>query len=139
MIIQCLTSAARAAVRAFKDRRAAVAIEAAVVFPVLLLILVGVIQYGNIMFTQHMMVYTAREVARSYSMGEINVAGAKALAYEHLSAEPQDYAVNVVDSGVAPNDVTVTIDLPMAEAALVVLPHNLFDGLISAEVTMRVL
>ena len=123
-----------------RDRRGSVAIEMAIVLPVMLLILIGVIQYGNIMYTQHMMVYAAREVARSYSMGEITVAEAQERALDFLSAgTPPEFDVNVVESGGATNDVTVTIDLPMAEAAIITLPHNLFDGLISAEVTMRVL
>ncbi len=123
-----------------RDRRGSVAIEMAIVLPVMLLILIGVIQYGNIMYTQHMMVYAAREVARSYSMGEINVAEAQERALDILSAgTPTSFDVNVVETGGVANDVIVTIDLPMAEAAIITLPNDLFDGLVSAQVTMRIL
>ena len=140
MDLQRLTSPARAAVRAVKDRRGAAAVELAIVLPVLLLILLGVIQFGNIMYTQHMMVYAAREVARGYAMGETTVAEAKARALELLSTgNTSEFKVVITETGAVPSDVTVTIDLPMAEAAIIDLPHGLIDGLVSARVTMRVL
>ena len=145
MKIHSLTSPARAALaraalRALKDRRGSVAVEMALVLPVMLLILVGMIQYGNILYTEHMMVYTAREVARGYAMGEIVAQEAQARAIELLSpSQSQQFNVSVEETVGGANDVTVTINLPMAEAAIIELPRDLFDGFVSAEVTMRVL
>ena len=123
-----------------RDRRGSMAIEMAFVMPIVLLILVGTIQYGSIYYTRHMMVYAAREVARSFSMGEINATQAQARALELLSPSgPQQFNVSVVETGGVINDVTVTIDLSMADAALINLPINLITGDITASVTMRVL
>ncbi len=123
-------------------RHGSVAIEMAIVLPVVLLILGGVIQYGNIFYTKHMMVYAAREVARGYAMGEITATEAQVRAHDLLSpSQSQTFTVNVVETGAAPADVTVTIDLPMAQAALINLPMplDLMTGNITASVTMRVL
>ncbi len=89
-----------------------------------------------------MMVNAARELARGYAMGEITATEAQARAYDMLSpSQSQTFTVNVVETGAAPADVTVTIDLPMAQAALINLPMplDLMTGNITARVTMRVL
>ena len=58
-----------------------------------------------------------------------------------VRSQSQTFTVNVVETGAAPADVTVTIDLPMAQAALINIPMpiDLMTGNITASVTMRVL
>ncbi len=123
-----------------RDRRGSAAVEMAFVMPIVLLILVGMIQYGSIFYTQHMMVYAAREVARSFSMGEITATQAQARALELLAPSgPKQFNVSVAETGGVTSDVTVTIDMLMADAALINLPINLITGNVTASVTMRVL
>ncbi len=108
--------------------------------PIVLLILVGMIQYGSIFYTQHMMTYAAREVARSFSMGEITATQAQARALELLAPSgPKQFNVTVEETGGVINDVTITIGLPRVDAALINLPINLITGNVTARVTMRVL
>ncbi len=123
-----------------KDQRGSAAVEMAFVMPIVLLILVGMIQYGSIFYTQHMMVYAAREVARSFSMGEITATQAQARALELLAPSgPKQFNVSVAETGGVINDVTITIGLPRVDAALINLPINLITGNVTASVTMRVL
>jgi len=121
------------------DKRGAIAVEFALVLPVLITILVGVIEFGNILFTRQMMVYAAREAARSYAVGESNVAAAEALALTRLSDLTLTFNVDVVETATAAGaDVTVTITVPMADATFVGFLGPIFVGNIQALVTMRV-
>ena len=53
------------------------AVEFVIVLPVVVLFLFGIIQFGAVFYLQNNMANAAREAARSYSVGESNIAEAK--------------------------------------------------------------
>ncbi len=126
--------------RGFKNQRGAVALEFALVVPVLLLILIGVIQYGNIFYMRHVMAFASREAARSYAVGESNGTQAQTLAANLLAANSTlNFTVNVTEPTGSSADVIVTISLPMADAGIVNILGSLLSGNIESSATMRVL
>jgi|GEM_PF-791484 len=115
--------------------RGAVAIEFAIMLPMLITILFGIIQYGLILNTRQLMTYAAREAARSYAIGESTGDEAEALAISLLNNASYNYDTTLTDDGTS---VQFDISLPMAEAALVnALEDSLMSGNIEVSVTMR--
>ena len=119
----------------------AVALEFALVLPVLISVLFGIIQYGLVLFTQQMMVYAAREAARSYAVGSNTAAQSVTLAQTLLPANVDSYTINVTepDTGASETDVTVNISADMADAAIINVLGTLMSGrTIQANIVMRV-
>jgi Flp pilus assembly protein TadG len=106
--------------------------------PVLLTVVFGIIQYGIVIHTRHVMVYAAREAARSYAVGESDSDAAQTLALDRLSGTSFNYTVAVTEPADGESDVTVSISLPMADAAIIsYMGGSLFSGNIDATVVMR--
>lgn len=126
--------------RLVRDIRGAVAVEFAIILPVLITILFGIIQFGLVMFTQQMMVYAAREAARSYAVGTSTAAQAQTLAEGLLPATSSNYTVTVTepDTDLGETDVIVLISTPMADAAIVNVLGSVMSGNIQAQIVMRV-
>ena len=70
----------RSKMKSHKLQRGAAALEFALVFPVLLLLLVGMVDCGLLMSTQAVVANAAREGARTAALSNDGVAGAKAVA-----------------------------------------------------------
>ena len=98
--------------------------------PLLLLVLIGIFQFGNIFYTRQIMVDVAREAARSYAVGESTAAQAQQLALDRLAAVSNlGFTATVSEPSGTNNDVTVTITVPTADAALVSNPlAGIFGG-----------
>ena len=126
--------------RLVRDIRGAVAVEFALILPVLITILFGIIQFGLVMFTQQMMVYAAREAARSYAVGTSTAAQAQTLAEGLLPATSSNYTVTITepDTSAGETDVTVLISTPMSDAAIVNVLGSVMSGNIQAQIVMRV-
>jgi Flp pilus assembly protein TadG len=98
--------------RRWADQRGAVAVEFALVFPLLMLVLFGVIEYGAIYNAQLTVTGAAREAAREMSLtGDAGDARAAALSASPglvpaLSAEDIAFSTTGCSTG---TDVTVTI------------------------------
>ena len=101
----------------------AAGIEFALIVPVFVIILTGLIQFGAIFFLQSNMSNAAREAARSLAVGQISTASqAEAVAAQTLV----DWGVNftVTTTNPDPNDpndnqYTVEITAPMSDAAII--------------------
>lgn len=128
--------------RTARSRRGNVAIETALIFPVLLVLLLGVFQFGNIMYTRSVMADVAREAARSFAVGATPTAAAtQALATARLAVVSNlAYTVTVTPPAGGGTDVTVTITVPLVDAALIPNPYlgAIFAGNLQATATMRV-
>ncbi|MDO5865652.1 MULTISPECIES: TadE/TadG family type IV pilus assembly protein [Paenarthrobacter] len=99
-----------------KNERGAVAVEMALLLPVLLLILIGVIEFGRALNVQVSLTEAAREGARyaavHYQEGGLNVSGKALAAAPSLSG----LGVTVTDNaaGCAPgSNVTVTTNVSL--------------------------
>ncbi|MHA7143344.1 TadE/TadG family type IV pilus assembly protein [Arthrobacter sp. TmT3-37] len=94
-----------------QSERGAVALEMALVLPILLLILVGILEFGRVMNVQISLTHAAREGARHaaihYDDGTMNVTGTALAAAPSLSGLPVTVTSNA--TACAPNrNVTVT-------------------------------
>lgn len=87
-------------------RRGAVAVEFAIVAPVLLAVLFGMIQYGKAFEMQNQLQVAAREGARFASMDHTGMLANGQTANQKLIQEVKSFLATY---GVAQNDVTVTV------------------------------
>lgn len=105
-----------------RDRGAA-AVEMAIVLPVLLILVGGIIDFGRLMFGEVMVVNAAREGARMVAMGQPN-ADAILRADASLTSQFAD-VVNGGDAG----SVTVDVSCPGGPAEVTVAAES-FDWLL---------
>ncbi len=123
----------------WRDRDGVAAVEFAFILPILLLLFSGIVQFGSIMFLENHMTNVARATTRRVAVGELNETDAESSAQQALVNWGVTYDVDVasVDVGGGNQDITVTIRLPMAEAALMDVLGVFQSGNLSAAVTMR--
>lgn len=120
-------------------KRAAVAVEMAVVTPVLLTMLFGIIEFGWLFTVRSTMVNAAREGARLGSLqgvtaGEIVDRTNELLVPMHLE---DNCTVSVeMPSEEAPN-VTVTVSAPRSSISLLGNFFNMTSGTVSGSASMR--
>jgi len=104
------------------DLRGAIAVEFALVMPILLLFMLGIIQFGSAFFMQNNMLNTARELARRLATDQVTVQNAESWAIDRLPAFGRNYRVDV--TAPVPGDpdadfFRVVITVPLAEAVIV--------------------
>jgi Flp pilus assembly protein TadG len=119
-----------------RGRSGAAAVEFAIVLPIFLLLLFGIIQFGSVLFLHNNMVNAARETARRMSVAELDAAGAEAYAANYLAGWNLTFTVTAADPGTGSTDVSVQISVPAADAALINFPIA-WPGNLVAEATMR--
>ncbi len=121
-----------------RGKSGAAAVEFAIVLPIFLVMLFGIIQFGAVLFLHNNMVNAARETARRMSVAELTAAQAPAFAQTYLAG--WNVAFNVLATEPAPGtingDVFVQITAPASDAALINFPLP-WSGNLVAEVTMR--
>ena len=123
--------------RLLLDLRAAIAVEFALVMPILLLFLLGIIQFGSAFFVQNNMLNTARELARRLAIDQLAVQDAERWVIDRLPSISSNYRVVVTPPD--PNDpdanfFRVVINVPLADA-VIVDPLGMFrSGDLRAEV-----
>lgn len=116
------------------DDRGVVAIEFAIVLPVLLVLTFIILQYGFVLVTYHNMYDAARQAARQLAAGTADEAEAVAAAEALLVDWPTNW--NVVAAKDLTNDnVNVRITVPGTEAAL--FSFTPMPTQLVAEVVMR--
>ncbi len=127
-----------------KDKSSAnAAVEFAIVVPVLLLIVFGIIQFGMILFTYNNMVQAAREAARTLAVQETTVADAQTIALNQLAFSGLPFTVTICEPATVPcagnpaTDVSVTITVPLSQATIVDFLGLFSTGDLEATVAMR--
>jgi Flp pilus assembly protein TadG len=112
-----------------------VLVEAALVFPVIMLLLIGFMQFSSVYFTKHSMLQAAREGARVLAVQDGTTADAEAKANAALTLMLGDKLAGVctvtsseivVDG--TKRDGTVTISIPAEEASIVGDPFGFMGG-----------
>ena len=73
------------------------AVEFAIVLPIFLAILFGIIQFGSVLFLHNNMVNAARETARRMSVAELTAANAPAFAQNYLAGWNLVFNVNAAE------------------------------------------
>jgi Flp pilus assembly protein TadG len=121
-----------------RGRSGAAATEFALMLPIFLALLFGIIQFGSVLFLHNNMVNAARETVRRMSVAELDAATAPAFAQSYLSNWSITFTVTATEPapGVTNGDVTVQISAPAADAALVNFPMA-WPGNLVAQATMR--
>ncbi len=124
--------------RAVRSRRSGAALlEFALVLPIFLLLLLGIMEFSSVFFVRHAMLNAAREAARSYAIQEFTAGESEQLAQDLLSGTSLNYTVTAspqADTGV---ERWVEVAVPTSEAALGD-PLGLFgSGDMQVRVTMR--
>ena len=116
----------------------AAAVEFAIILPIFVAVLFGIIQFGSVLFLHNNMMNAARETARRMSVAELDAAGAPAYANNYLAGWGLTFTVNATEpgAGVPNGDVTVQITVPAANATLVNFPLT-WPGTLTAQVIMR--
>jgi Flp pilus assembly protein TadG len=94
------------AVKQQRVRKGAVAVEFAIVAPVLLAIMFGMIQYGKAFEMQNQLQVAAREGARFASMDHTGMLSSGQTANQKLIQEVKNFLATY---GIAQSDVTVTV------------------------------
>ena len=154
MLFRRFVTPARFLRGAGQDCLGSAVIEFALLVPVLFLIFFAIIQWGFIMFARQDMLHAAREAARSFAIGLYDAAATQRFAAELLQPNlPEDveskYSIEVLfeetsrgssDSGASVSgDVTVTITIPLADAALIsFLEETVLTGDLEVSATMLV-
>jgi Flp pilus assembly protein TadG len=122
-----------------RSRSGAAAVEFAIVLPIFLMLLFGIIQFGAVLFLHNNMVNAAREAARRMSVDESFDSGqAQTYAQNYLADWNLAFSVtaSAPASGSTSGDILVQISVPAADAALVNFPI-IWPGNLVAEATMR--
>lgn len=101
------------------DERGAAAVEFAILLPVLMLILFGIIEFGMIMYSREIITNASREGARSgivQTTVKPTEAQIQAVVTNYLNGtgvDPNVTQIDVVGEGLtAPNTLTVTVTYP---------------------------
>ena len=114
-----------------------VAVEFAVMLPIVLSMLFGIIQYGNILYIRQLMTQAAEEAARAYAFDSMAAADAETLAEERLENTGLVYTVTLSEPSSSETNVKVEITTPMEDAALVNMLGSVMDGDIEVFVILR--
>lgn len=129
--------------RCIKIRRkedGSTAMEFALVMPVMLLILFGIIEFGSVLFLHNNMLNAARGAARRMAVAEMTAVEAEALAGTLLANWSLTFTVVAQEPDPldpTDNDVVVTVTVPIRDATIT-NAFGLFPaGTLSASVTMR--
>ncbi len=121
----------------WRDEHGASAVEFALVAPLLIGLLLGIIQYGSLFLLQTRMNDTARDTVRRLAVGDL---ATEAEAEEYAVARLADWSATFAATARLPDpgehDVSVAITVPMAEAALIHLVGFGMDGQLTAEFHM---
>ncbi len=121
------------------------ALEFALVLPVLLLLLTGIIDASALFFIQNNMFNAAREAARALAVEEASEAEANASAQEKLLNWDATFTVTTQlpdPADPADTDVSVTITVPMSQVILIdvlgLSRTSIFKtGQLTSQITMR--
>jgi Flp pilus assembly protein TadG len=118
----------------WREERGASAVEFAMVLPILIMLLLGIIQYGSLFLLQNRMNETARDTARRLAVGDLtSESDAEAYAVAQLADWKATFTAKAQLPQGLDHDVSVTISVPMAEAAILNLVSFGMDGDMAAE------
>lgn len=113
------------------------AVDFAIVLPVFLAVLFGIIQFGSVLYLHNNMVNAAREAAQRMSVAELDKPAAEAYVQNYLAEWNLPFQANATLPGPGVNgDVTMQVTVPAADAALINFPVT-WPGNLMAEATMR--
>lgn len=125
--------------RGRRKQRAAAAVEMAVVTPVLLTMLFGIIEFGWMLTVKHSLVNAAREGARVGVLQGTDATDVQAALNEYLEPLnlPGSLSVYIQDATVDDPTVLVRLSVPWQDVSLVGDYFGVSTGSLEAECAMR--
>jgi len=123
-----------------KGMRGTALVEMALVVGLLMILLLGIMQFAFIFFVHHHMVHAAREATRNLAVRAITFDQTEDVALFHLGGLSLPFTVTVTEPGLAdPFDrvVSVEITTPLEQVAFGDLLGLIGTGNLVAKVTMR--
>lgn len=123
-----------------RRRKGAAAVEFAVVAPVFVLMLLGMMEYGRMLMVQQSLTAAAREGARLAVVDETTEAEVKTLVKSFLaSSGVTDPTVSVTSTGTAVHGqpITVSVSVPFDDVSWLSSPMFLGDKTLSSTASMR--
>lgn len=102
-----------------RDGRGAAAAEFAVFLPVILLMFVGTVQYGIMMFTYNTMLTAARAGARAVAIGSADGLTVATIVKEHLPAWVDPSLVTVQSTSLSGDRVRVDVSIPANNSTVI--------------------
>lgn len=127
--------------RNFKRRKGAAAVEFAIIAPIFILLIFGIIEFGRVMMVQQILVNASREGARRAVLEDATAESVRQTVVEYLTRSsinvPPDNVSVSPDPGNAINnqEISVRISVPFADVSLV--PPFIYNGDLKANTTMR--
>lgn len=119
-----------------RDESGSVAVEFALVLPIMLLILFGIMQYGYHYWALETASATAREAARRAAVGtDWTCTAAEARAAAEMAATGTVTVTRSPSPLTQGGLVTVTVSFPSLDIGIVPIPHN---GVVTQTATARV-
>ena len=101
-----------------KRRSGAAVIEMALVLPMLLLLSLGIIEFGSVFFLRSNMLFAASEAARSYAIGDVDSNGAYQMTQDRLANFNVNFQITVSPDNSADRDCWIEVTVPMSEASV---------------------
>ena len=129
--------------RSFRKQRGAAAVEFAVVAPVFVLLLFGMIEYGRMVMVQQMLTNATREGARRAVLDGSTAAQVRTTVKDYLtsgsiSVNDGEITVNPDPSAASSGDpVTVSLQIPFSRVSWLPSPFYLGSTNLSAASVMR--
>jgi hypothetical protein len=127
-----------------RNRRAAAAVEFAVVAPVFFLMIFGMIEYGRMVMVQQVITNASREGARLAVLDGATYAEIEDRVEDYLTSASIDAASAVVEvtpdpptSAAFGDPITVTVEIPFAEVSWLPSPMYLGGKTLTATTVMR--
>ena len=127
----------------FRKQRGAAAVEFAVVAPIFVLLLFGMIEYGRMVMVQQMLTNATREGARRAVLDGTTVSNVKTtvrdyLSGGHITVNDAEITVNPDPSSAASGDpVTVSLTVPFSRVSWLPSPMFLGNANMTATSVMR--
>jgi Flp pilus assembly protein TadG len=127
--------------RRSKTRIGAAAVEFAIVVPIFLLLVFGIIEFGRAIMVQQILVNATREGARQAVLDGATSAGVVDTVSDYLQGASIDIAQNNISVSPDPTGVgsreqiTVSVSVPFSEVSW--MPPFIYDGNLQASATMR--
>lgn len=122
-------------------RDGSAAVEFALILPVLLLFLFGIVQFGFLFSVYNTMVHAAREGARGMAVEQLTAAEGEALVQTRLAAYANlPFTVDATEpdpTDPADLDVVVEISVPLEQAMLVDALGLVDGGTLDTQIVMR--
>lgn len=124
------------------ERKGAVAVEFAIILPLLITLVFGIIEFGRTMMVQQAMINATREGAREASLPDATITSVKTVVVDFLS----DAAINVAaddisvspDPSTAVNNEQITVSLTLPYDNIRWLPGRYLNGVeLNASTRMR--